>query len=488
MRERLKSLSVKGLMWAMTESVGVAGLSLGVFALMARLLLPQDFGLAAIAGAFIFSFNLIVGHSFSDALVQRDTLDADHLDTAFWTTLGISLFLMVACYLGAGFLVTWFHEPKLTSILPVLSLVLPLSAIGTIQTALFRRELRFRAVALRSLAGRLTGAAVGIAMAFGGYGVWSLVGQQIAGVLTTAVAMAIASSWRPRFRFSLARLRELWSFGFHVSASQLIGGVGEQAMNLLVGALFGSVLLGYFSIAWRMAQLIRSLIASAVYQVSLSAFARLQQDPPAVARAFLQATRLSCLFGFPIGVGMAVLADPTITVMFGRKWEASAPLLAILAFQMFPAFYAMFFSAVYRALGKASWVSGLSLFYVTSGISAIVLISPWGVNAISIAWICVWVALMPVQIVLLKRLLNVSSRALIAPIFTPSVASVVMGLVLLQFGWTLGKDLSPLSTLLITVPLGALVYAATIFLISPDLFRTAANTARVVVTPTRSAA
>src|SRR5690606_39071871 len=119
-------------------------------------------------------------------------------------------------------------------------------------------------------------------------------------------------------------------FGFFVSAGQVVGGLGEQAVNLLVGGMLGSTVLGYFTIAWRMAQLLRTLVGSAVYHVGLSAFARLQEDRELVARAMLKATSLGCLFGFPIAAGMAVLADPLVTATFGPAWQASVPLLAIL--------------------------------------------------------------------------------------------------------------------------------------------------------------
>src|SRR3546814_16176159 len=110
-------------------------------------------------------------------------------------------------------------------------------------------------------------------------------------------------------------------FGFYVSMSQVASGAGEQLLNFLVGTLFGTAALGYFNVAWRMVQLVRSLLSSAVYHVGLSAFARLQNDLPALARAYVQATRISCLVGFPIGIGMALLGPLLIRALFGSQGD-----------------------------------------------------------------------------------------------------------------------------------------------------------------------
>jgi len=484
---QLKTLSIKGLMWSASESFGVAVLSFAVFALMARILEPEHFGIVALAGVFILTFNLIVGHSFADAIVQRTDVEPEHLDTAFWTTLAIALALTGLCHLIAPAAARWFDEPALADVLPWLAWVMPLNSIAVVQTALFRRALGFRTVATRSLAGRTVGAAVGVAMALTGMGVWSLVGQQIAGIAVTGIATAAASRWRPGLKFSIPHLRELWSFGFHVSASQVVTGLGEQAMNLLVGSFYGSVALGYFSIAWRITQLMRALIASAVYHVGFSAFARLQDDRDAAARAFLQATRLSCLFGFPIGVGMALLADPLVHVLFGQKWASSIVLLAILALQMFPAFYAMFFSACYRAMGKASWVLWLSIAYIALGVAMVVAFTELGIEAMAMAWVAKSILLLPVQVALLRRMLGLRVRILIAPIVAPLLAAAIMAAALAGIALALGDRVGDIALLLVTIPAGAAAYLGAVFVISPELIRVAARTARIMLTPQRAA-
>jgi PST family polysaccharide transporter len=395
------------------------------------------------------------------------------MDAAFWSTMVAALLLAAASFAGAGYAAEAVGEPRLAQVLPWLALSLPLNAIATVQTALLRRAMRFRAIAIRSILGRTTGAALGIGLALSGFGVWSLVVQQLAGALITNVALAAHSPWRPRLKFSLARLRDLWSFGFQVSASQTINGMAEQAMTFLVGMLFGATALGYFTIAWRVVQLIRALIGSAVYHVGFSAFSRLQQDRTAMAAAVLQATRFACLIGFPIGCGIALLAGPAIVLLFGERWLAAEGMLVVLALEMVPGFYVLFFAAGFRAAGHANWSLMLSLVYALAGIAAIVLLAPFGLQVVVMAWVARTFLLLPVQVFLLRRLLQAPLRTILAPSVEPAVASAVMSCAVAALLWGVGNRLDNTQLVVSAVVVGAIVYAAAIAAAAPDLFKTA---------------
>lgn len=483
MAEGLKTRSIKGLLWSTSESVGVAALSLGSFVVMARLLDPADFGAVALASAFIICFNLVVAHSFADAVVLHAKLSAEHLDTAFWGTLSLACLLAGGSYFGAELLASWLDEPKLAALLPWLALVLLFNGVGMVPIALFRRELRFRTLAACNVWGKFAGAACGIAMAATGFGAWSLVGQQLLGAIATNVAVAIAARWRPRLRFSLPYLRDTGRFGFHVSASQVVSGVGEQALNLLVGAVFGSVVLGHFSVAWRMIQLIRSLIATAVYQVAFSAFAKLQDNRPAFISAFEQATRMSCLVGFPISIGLALTAEPAMLTLFGAKWTTSIPLFAILALEMLPAFYAMFFSAAYRAMNRPAWALGTALLYFGAGIGGIFALSPFGITVVTAFWVFKSFALLPVHLMLMRKLLGIRLGALAAPSFGPAAATLIMAGAVSLLLWA-AEGLPASLQLILAVTTGATSYVIAILLIAPDLVRAVLSAGRIMVRPT----
>lgn len=488
MQATVKTRSIRGFMWSAGESFGVALLSFVSFAVMARMLEPRDFGIVALAGVFIFFSNLFVAHSFADVVVQRRTIEPDHLDTAFWSTLAIALVLMAACQIAAGSAAALLGEPRLADVLCLLSLSVPLGALGSVHLALCRRDMRFRAVAVRSLAGRSVGAVIGIAMALAGYGLWSLVAQQLAGTLVTTLAAFTSVAWRPRLRLSWRHLRDMGGLGLNVSTTQIVAGASEQALNLMVGTLFGSVALGYFTIAWRMVQLVRSLVSSAVYHVGLSAFARLQDDRAALTRAFLQSTRIACLAGFPIAVGITLAAEPLLVALFGARWQPSVPLLAILALEMLPIFYGIFFSVLYRATGHAGWGLAIAVFNLALGVAGVIALARFGTPVVAMFWVARAVLLVPLHLVLVRRILGQTFPALAAPLVVPALAAVVMAAGLVSMRLALeATRLAPWIELALLVPAGALLYGLAVRLLSPELASLVIRTARVLGTPRREA-
>lgn len=486
MSDGLKTRSIKGLLWSAFESVGVAVLSLGSFIILARILEPGDIGAVALASAFIIIFNLIIAYGFVDAIVLQLRLTPEHLDTGFWSTLTTAVLLSLICTLGAETAATWLGEPKIATILPWLSTLLIINSLGAVPIAIFRRELRFRTLAICNVSGRAIGAVASVAMAFAGFGLWSLIGQQLIAGIISSIAVVVAARWRPRFRFSLQYLREMGEFGFHVSTSQVISALGEQTMNLLVGTLFGTVILGHFSVAWRMVQLVRALISSAVYQVAFSTFAKLQHDRPALVRAFTRATKMSCLIGFPIGAGMAVTAEPTIHVLFGAKWEDSIPLIGILALDMLPAFYLMFFSAGYRALGRPAWALYSALLYFTIGMTGIVLMSRFGIVAVTIFWVCKSVSLMPIHLYVMHRFLGISLREMLGMAGPALAATATMAGSVAAVLWFMRDGYSMPMQLAAAVVTGMLTYVAAARLFAPALVRDVISTGRIMITPSSS--
>ncbi|MPY68673.1 MAG: oligosaccharide flippase family protein [Alphaproteobacteria bacterium] len=480
MAESLKHRSLGSVFWALSESTGAAVISLIAFLGMARLLEPVDFGIVAMAGAVVLMLNLVIGHGFPDALVQAREIGPDHVHTAFWSTLAIALLLAAATASGAGTIARITGEPAVTDILHWLALILPLNAMGSVQTAMLRRDLRFRDVAGATLVGRTAGAVVGLTMAALGGGAWSLVGQQLAAAVTTNAALALVYRWMPRLRFSTSCFRSMAGFGLHVSAGQLISGIAEQAVNLMLGILYGPVVLGYFNIAWRTMQLLRSLIASALYQVGFSMFSRLQDNSEALRSSFLQATQLSCLVGLPLGIGLALVAPHLIVAFYGAKWAASVPILAWLALHFIPVFFAMFFTACYRAKGRADWVLYLMAVDLVLTIAGILALRHEPVVWVAAFWVCKAFAWMPVHVLLLRRLLGVGAAWLLQPVYVPAAASLIMGAAV--FGadrWLSGK-VGALAALSLDVAVGMLVYWIAIRILSPTLQRFALSTIKTM--------
>lgn len=455
----LKQRSLRGLLWTASESLGVAILSLGSFIIIARMLDPGDVGAVTLAGAVVICLNLVIAHGFSDALVQMPEVERTHYDTGFWATILAALTLSGACIASADTLAGWLNEPLISELLPWLSGVLIFNAIGIIPMAAFRRELQFRPVALCSLVGRAAGAIGGISMALDGFGPWSLVGQQLITVGSTNIGILLMARWVPRLRFSLAYAKRLGGFGAHVSASQIVSALGEQALNLLVGILFGSVVLGHFAVAWRLVQLLRSLISTAVYQVAFSAFARLQENRAAFIRAFEESTKVSCFIGFPIAAGMMLTAEPGMLTVLGHKWASSIPIFSILALELLPAFFTMFFTAAYRAANYPGWALTMAVVYLVTGLLAVAVAAPFGIVAVCAAWTGRCFLLLPIHLYLLKRLLGVPVGELLLSSVRPAAATGLMAILVEGVHWASENRLQNATQLGLFVVAGMASYA-----------------------------
>lgn len=480
----LTERSLRALLWSAGDSFGQVALSFATFFVLVRMLEPADFGIVALAGVFIFFFGPIANLGFTEALVQRQQIDSEHFNTSFWCSLGISLALMSACFLGADALARLLGEPAFAPVLQWLSLTLPLNALGGVQLAFLRRDIRFRELSMRSLAGRAAGSIVGIAAAVAGMGVWSLVAQQLVGALIKSLAVALATPWRPKPRVSLRHFRELWGFGFHTTSSQIVLAASEQLLTLLIGWLVGSVALGYFTVGLRMVELIRSVIANAVQNVAFAAFSRLQDDLPALQRAYRQATRISCLFGFPIGAGMIVLAEPLVTTLFGAKWAESIPLFQILATGMFFSFYTMFVSSLHRALGRADIGLYLSIAVLVLGVVGVGIANRWGLVAIAMVWVGRLFVILPAIVLLLRWLLRERIRGLLQPAAAPLAASGLMTAGMAVMVWQFGGTVPDIALIPVATALGAVLYGLALWSLSPDLMRHTIKTLRTAIHPT----
>ncbi len=481
MAATLAARSLKGALWSVLEGVGVTALSFASFFVMARVLDAQDFGLVALAGVFVFFCNLVAGHCFADAIVQRRELDAAAKDTAFWGTIAVALILSVSLILGAELLADLFREPAMKRVLEVLALSIPLGAVGNISAALYRRDLRFRELALLSVCGRAMGALVGIGMAFTGMGLWSLVGQQVSGVAVTSVGVVIVRGWRPGFNLSKSRLWELGRFGSTVSAGQIVTGASEQLLNLATGALFGTTVLGYVNIAWRMVQLVRGLISGAMYHVGFSAFSRLQDKPEDQRRGFIRATEFSCLAGFLVAGTLVAVGDPLVVMFFGENWAPSILLLQILALELFTSFFAMFFSASYRALGRPEFVLWMSLAYLSTGLFGVLAFAWAGITVVVVAWAVRSYLLMPLHLRCLRAAMGISGSALLHPILPLGLSAAAM-IVACRLSFYLFSGMWPTAPALIAaISIGAAVYFLTVAIMRGDLLSAGLRAAWLVV-------
>ncbi len=361
------------MIWAILQVGGRQLTSLLVFAILGVLLAPRDFGLVGMAMAW-----LSIIQSFSDlglgaALVQRREIGSAHFSTVFLLNVGVGVALTLV---GAG--LSWpaawfFHEPALQPVAIALSLNFLLGSLTAAQTAVAQRELRFRQLAIRDVAASVLGGGAGIGLALAGWGVWSLVAQSLITSFAAAILIWPLSAWRPRVReYSGALLREMWPYSSQLFVFNVFKAFVQNLDRLLLGHLLGPVAVGLYVFAYR---LVVQPVASVVGAVGTYLFpylSRLQQDPPALRRAYGDAMRGLAAVTLPVAVLAAVAAPALVPTIWGERWTAAIPLIQVMGLLAVLQAYVSPVGQLLKSLDRPHW-----LLWWSVGITAAVAALLW---------------------------------------------------------------------------------------------------------------
>jgi O-antigen/teichoic acid export membrane protein len=428
LKEGIRRIAVTGFLWTFFQKVGGQVISFVVFVVLARLLSPDDFGLVAMANVSIAFLTLFTGAALTAALVQRAEIDASHLDTMFWTVVGLSILLAVGTWQFAAEIAEFFKEPDLEPILSWLVVCLPLSALQQVQISLLRRELNFRSIALRLLISQPIAGAIGISFALLGFGVWSLVARTIASAVIQTLVLWFTVNWRPRFSFSIPHFRDLFSFGINVSGANFVAFFSRRMDVFLIGYVLGAGQLGIYTVAKRLILLLVELIGGTIEHVAWPIFSRIQQDRRKVVEAFHKATHYVSLMAFPVFTGIAILAGSIVPVVFGDQWILSAQLMPVLACIGLVQAVLTFHETLMVGMGRPELKLRLQVMLAIANLIAFFVAIEFGLLAVTIAYAIVAVALAPVWIIAVRTVVSLDIKRYLMNYVSAIIATSVMAL------------------------------------------------------------
>lgn len=474
----LRGRVTRGLTWTIVDQWGRQALNLLVFAVIARLVSQADIGLVALASVFVALAQIFIEAGLADALVQRRELTRAHIDTAFWASMTAGVALAVAGVLLAIPLGIVFGEPGLTPILQVLSLTFVLYALSATQMALLRRELAFRALAMRALFAIGGGSVVGITMAWLGYGAWALVGQQLAQATLSVLALWRVSPWRPTRQVSRAHFRELFSFGIHVVGSDLMGFLSRRTDNLLIGFVLGPVALGIYTVAYRILESTSALLIGIATKIAFPAFSRLQGDRERMVGAFLRVTRVSSAIILPGYLGLALIAPELTLVLFGPRWELSGPVAAVLYLIGIAYSVTTFGGSLLNAAGHPEVVFRFRLISTVVNVVGFAIAVPFGILAVAAAFVARGYLLMPLNLYWLHKYAGVPIAEYLRQLVPTAFATAAMAVAVVAVKLVLGPAADVGALLAAEVLAGAAVFFVVMWLVRRDVLRDVVGVAR----------
>lgn len=270
----LKASILSSLFWKSLERGGVIGVQLIIQIILARLLLPEDYGVIALLVVFISISQTFVQSGFGIALIQKKDVTDEDYSSVFYLSLGVALIFYSILFFASPFIAAFYHQAVITPVLRVLGLTLFFGAVNSIQNAVIARNFHFKNLCVSSFGGVLFSSIVGIAMAYSGYGVWALVGQQLTSIMAICIIMWFTVRWRPKFFFSLSRVRSLFSFGWKLLISGLIDLAYDNISSLAIGKLYPTRMLGYYSKGREFPNVLALNINSSVQSVMLPAYSK----------------------------------------------------------------------------------------------------------------------------------------------------------------------------------------------------------------------
>ena len=468
----LRQKAAKGIFWSVIQKWGRAAISIVTFVVLSRLLSPDAFGLVALATVFTVFIELFLDQGFGAAIVQRAEIDPEHLDTAFWINILTGLILTGGVIASSELIASLFEEPRLASVLRWLSISFILSALSSTQISILQRKLAFKNLAARSLVATAVGGIVGIGMAFAGFGVWSLVGQDLTTSAAGIVILWSASDWRPGLKVSKKHYKDLFSFGASIVGNHALTVLIRRSDDLLIGYFLGPTLLGFYTIGYQLLLVIIRLVTEVTNSVAFPAFSRIQNEPERMRRAFYNVTQYTSLFAFPVFIGLAAIAPELVPVVFGEKWAPSIPVMQVLSLIGILQSVLFFNGSVIKASGKPSWQLGIMLLNAICSVIGFLLAVKWGIVAVAISFVIVGYVLAPISYVAVRRLIQIDFRTYLWQ-FIPSLsASLMMVVVIMGFKYLFrDQSINEYLELTIYVLSGVLTYILVLVLTARQLYQ-----------------
>lgn len=328
--DNLKAKTLSSVMWTSIQRFSTIGISFVSGIVLARLLTPFDYGCIEMLAIFMVFANTFVDAGFGSALIQKKHPTQEDYSTIFFWNLGMALVLYVILYFCAPAIARFYEIPILCDVLRIQGLVLFISAFNLVQRNQLQKNMNFKMLSIVTVITSLISLGVTIYMAYKGFGVWSLVAQNIITAAIPAIVFWFYVKWRPIWVFSRQSFKNLFSFGLFVFLSQLVNQIGSKLTSLLIGKVYNPSTLGYYSKAAGTETLASSTISSIMTQITYPLYAQIQDDKNALGNVIKRLTTSIAYATFPMMFVLMLIAKPVFVLLYSDRWLASVPYFQVL--------------------------------------------------------------------------------------------------------------------------------------------------------------
>lgn len=330
--QQLKEKVTSGMAWSTAEKIGSMLLQMAVSIIVARLLMPEDFGVMAILTVFTALALIVVDSGFSQMLIRKVSPTDDDYKSVFLLNMAVSWVLYAALALASPFVARFFRMEIISEIAPVLFLILPINALCVIQNTILTREFKFARLSKINITAALSGDALAIVMALSGAGIWSLVGQRLGTIVVRGAMLWQGSSWRARKgSFSTASIRTMAPFSLRIMLTDIISTAYANVAQLFIGKMHSADVLGYFNQAQKLKELPVSSAVQSIQSVTYPALSNLRDNEAKFAEGYRRVIMVAAFAMFPVMAGMIAVSEDMFAVLLGEKWMPTVPYFKVLS-------------------------------------------------------------------------------------------------------------------------------------------------------------
>lgn len=429
MSNSLKQKTISGFAYKMLERIGAQGVNFIVSIVLARLLLPEEYGVISLVLVFISFLDVFVTYGFGNSLIVNKESDNIDFSTCFYFGIGLSLVTYVFVYFTAPMVATFYDNDILIPVLRVMGLRIPIAAINSVQQAYVSKHMMFKKFFISTSIGTVLSGVIAILMAYRGFGVWALVEQYLGNVICDTICLWIIVGWRPIKAFSLSRLTKIYDYGWKILIVGLIDTGYNQLRSLVIAKKYSSEDLAYYNKGNQFPSLGMSVIEPTVNGVLFPALSQCSDNQNEMRGITRRIIMLSTYIVFPVMIGLMAVAKPLVTVLLTEKWLPCVIYLQIgcLSYLLRPLQFIN--NSVIKASGRSGLLLKLDIIKKAIGIVLLLISMHYGVIGIAISLVITNFISTIINITPNRKILNYGYKAQIFDIGKSAILAVIMGVI-----------------------------------------------------------
>ena len=471
-----QALGVKvasGLLWSLGERILANGVSFVVSLILARLILPEEYGIIAVMTIFINISNVFVESGFGTALIQKKDADDVDFDTVFITQFCLSILLYLIVNLAAPTIAKFYDLPQLVRIFKVYGLVIVFGCIKNVQHAYVSKQMKFRLFFFSTLGGTLVSAIVGIILAYFGFGVWALVGQVLFNSIADSVVLFFSIKWKPRIRFSFNKFKQMYSFSWRLLVSTLLTTIYDNLYGLIIGKIYKPENLALYNKGNTFPTLIATNVIGPLQSATFPALAMAQEDKLRLKSMTRKTSAVTAYIMWPMLIGMACAARPMINVLITNKWEGCVIFLQITCIGAMLGPIDSPNAQIIKSVGRSDIMLKLDIVKKFIGLLVLFITIQYGVIAFACGRMLVVLMSSVLNILPNKKIMDYGIWEQLRDCWPEFICSAIMAIFVVVVGHFFANDITKL---IIQIVVGVITYLSASLIIRPTGFQYAKET------------